>query len=143
MMGSLFVSSSEVFQISKNDASKIMKNAGHGPLKRSTNIFESKRHDAIRKGTPRVCKSSFVLIYWVDLNLIIARELIHKGQCLMANKIIDDLVDGRGWEFVFGTSMVEVVEVSVDANSSLFFVKKDEVGDPRSVRNGVNELDNA
>jgi hypothetical protein len=61
----------------------------------------------------------------------------------MVGTIIDDLVDERGWEVVFGTSMVEIVKVCADVNSSLFFVNGDGVGDPRSVRNGVNEPDNA
>jgi hypothetical protein len=57
----------------------------------------------------------------------------------VAGTIIYYLVDERGWEFVFGTSMVEVMKVCTDANSSLFFVNKDGFGDPRSVHNGVNE----
>jgi hypothetical protein len=93
----------------------------------------------IRKGTKRTCKSGFVLICWVDLNFIIAEEPVHKEKCFMASTIIDDLVDERGWEVVFGTSMVEIMKVSKDANSFLFFVNRDGVGDPRSVRNGVNE----
>jgi hypothetical protein len=141
MLGLLFGLSSEFIQISENDASKIMKNVGHGLLERSTDIFEPKGHDAIRKGSPRGCKRIFVLICLVDLNLIVAGEPIHKGQCLMANTIIDYLVDEEGWEVVFGTSMVEVAKVCADTNSSLFFVNGEGVGDLRSVRNGVNEPD--
>jgi hypothetical protein len=79
MLGLLFGSSSEVIQISKDDASKIIKNVGHGLLKHNIDFFESKRHDAIRKGTPRGCKNGFVMICWVDLNLIVVSESIHKG----------------------------------------------------------------
>jgi hypothetical protein len=79
----------------------------------------------------------------VDLNLIVAGEPIHKGKCLVVGTIIDYLVDERGWEVVFGTSMVEVMKVCADMNSSMFFVNGDGVGDPRSVRNGVNEPNNA
>jgi hypothetical protein len=61
----------------------------------------------------------------------------------MAGTIIDDLVDERGCEVVFGTIMVEIAKVCADANSSLFFVNGDGVGDPRSVRNGVTEPNNA
>jgi hypothetical protein len=78
MLGSLFGSSSEVIQISKDDVSKIMKKIGHVLLKCIIDIFYSKRHDAIRKGTPRGSKSSFILICWMDLDLIVAREPIHK-----------------------------------------------------------------
>jgi hypothetical protein len=61
----------------------------------------------------------------------------------MVDTVIDYLVDERGWKVVFGTSMVEIAKVFVDANSSLFLVNKDGVGDPRSVCNGVNEPNNA
>jgi hypothetical protein len=61
----------------------------------------------------------------------------------MSSTIIDYLVDERGWEVVFGTSVVEVVKVGADANSPLFFVKGEGFGDPRSVRNGINESDQA
>ena len=57
----------------------------------------------------------------------------------MADTIIDYLVDERGWEVVFGTRMVDIVKASVDANSSLFFVHKDKVQDPKRIDNGVNE----
>jgi hypothetical protein len=124
-----------------NDVRKIMKNVGHGPLEHSTHIFEPKGHDMIRKGAIRGCKSGFVLLCWVDLNLIVAGEPIHKGKCLVARTIIYYLVDERGWEYVFGTSVVEVVKFYTDMNSSLFFVNGDGVGDPRSVCNGVNEPD--
>jgi hypothetical protein len=142
MLGSLFGSRSEVIQIRKDDASKIMKKVGHGPLESNTGIFESKGHDSISEGTPRGCKSGFLLICLVDLNLIIAGEAIHKGKSLVAGIVIDYLVDEMGWEVVFGTSVVEVTKVGADVNSPLFFLNGDGVGDPRSVRNGVNEPDN-
>jgi hypothetical protein len=78
MLISLFGSSSEVIQINKDDARNIMENIGHGLLKLSTDILESKRHDVTSKGTPRGSKSDFILIYWMDLDLIISRETIHK-----------------------------------------------------------------
>jgi hypothetical protein len=130
MLRSLFGSNNEVIQIGKDDARKIMENIGYGPLKRSTYILESKRNDMIRKGTPRCSKSSFVLICWMDFNLVIAGEPVHKGKCLMVSTIIDDLVDEGGWEVVFGTSMLEIAKICVDGNSSLFFVNTDGVGDP-------------
>jgi hypothetical protein len=79
MLSSFFRSSSEVIQIREDDVKKIMENISHGPLKRSTGIVESKRHDAIREGTLRGCERICLLICWVDLDLIVAREPIHKG----------------------------------------------------------------
>jgi hypothetical protein len=78
MLSSLFGSSNEVIQISKDDARNIMENIGHGSLKHSTDVFESKRYDAVRKGTPRGSKSGFILICSMDLDLIVAGEPIHK-----------------------------------------------------------------
>jgi hypothetical protein len=48
----------------------------------------------------------------------------------MFDTVIDNLVDERGREVVFGTSLVEIVEVSADMNGSLFFVNMDGVGHP-------------
>jgi hypothetical protein len=83
-----------------------MENIGHVPLKRITGVLESKRHDMISKGTPRGSKSSFILIGWMYLDLIVAGEPIHKGQCIMDDTVINNLVNEGGWKFVFGTSMV-------------------------------------
>jgi hypothetical protein len=130
-MSILFLgSSSEVVQVSENDARKIMENIIHGPLKRRADIFESKMHDTIIKSTPWGSKSSFILIYWMDLDFIVAGEPIHEGQCLMVKAVINNLVDERGGKVVFGTSMVEIMKVSADANSALFFVNGDGVGNP-------------
>ena len=66
----------------------------------------------------------------MDLDLIVVKEPIQKGQCLMVDTIIDDLVDERGWKVVFGTSMVEIAKVCANMNNALFFVNGDGVGDP-------------
>jgi hypothetical protein len=123
-------SSSEVIQVSEDDASEIMENISHGSLECRTDVLESKRHDTICKSTPWGGKCGFILICWVDLYLIVARESIHEGQGLMAGTVIDNLVDERCREVVFGTSMIEIVKVSADVNGALFFVNRDGVGDP-------------
>jgi hypothetical protein len=122
--------SSEVVQVSEDNASEIIKNISHNPLECGTNIFESKRHDTIRKSTPQGGKCGFVLIFWMDMDLIVVIEPIHEGQGLVACIVIDNLVDERHWEVVFGTSMIDIVKVSADANSAMFFVSGDGVGDP-------------
>jgi hypothetical protein len=53
-----------------------------------------------------------------------------KDKASWPGTVIDNLVDERGWEVVFGTSMVEIVKVGADVNSALFFVNGDGVGDP-------------
>jgi hypothetical protein len=130
MLGYLFGSSSEVIHISKDYERKILENIGHGPLKHNTYVLKSKRHDTISNGTPRGIKSSFILICRMYLDLIVAGEPIRKGQFLMAETVIDNLVDEMGWKVVFGTSMVEILKVSADTNSAMFLVNGHEVGDP-------------
>ena len=66
----------------------------------------------------------------MDLDLIVAKETIHEGQSLVTDTFIDNLVNERGWKVVLGTNMVEITKVSADANNALFFVDRDNVGDP-------------
>jgi hypothetical protein len=47
----------------------------------------------------------------------------------MANTVINYLVDERGWEVVFGTTMVEIVKLCENWNNSLFFFNRDRFGD--------------
>jgi hypothetical protein len=63
----------------------------------------------------------------VNLNLVVARETIHEGQSLVAGTIINNLVDKRHWKIVFGTGVIEIMKVSADTNSALFFVDRDGV----------------
>jgi hypothetical protein len=130
MLSSFLGASGEVVQVSDKDASEIMENVSHGLLEHRTYIFESKRHNTIRKSAPWGGKCGFVLICWMDLDLIVAREAIHEGHSLMACTVIDNLVDERRWEVVFGTSMIEIAKVSTDTNSALFIVNRGGVGDP-------------
>jgi hypothetical protein len=109
---------------------EIMENISHGFLECSTCVLESKRHDTVGKSTPWGGKCSFILICWVDLDLIVSREAIHEGQSLVACKIIDNLVDERSGEVFFGKSMVEIVKFDADVNGALFFVNWDGFGDP-------------
>jgi hypothetical protein len=73
MVRSFLGPSGEVVQVCENDVRKIVENVSHGPLDRSTEFFDSKRHDTIRKSTPWGSKCNVVLICWVNLDLIVAR----------------------------------------------------------------------
>jgi hypothetical protein len=84
----------------------------------------------ICKGTPWGSECSFILIDWVDLNLIIARESIHKGESLVVGAVVDDLIDERCWKVVFGTSVIEIVKVCANTDSALFFVNGYRVRNP-------------
>jgi hypothetical protein len=114
-----------------------MKDVCHSPLKSGAGIFKAEGHDAICKRTPRGNECSFVLIGWVDLNLVIARESVHKGESLVTDAVVDNLIDEWRWEIVFWTSVVEIAKVGADANGALFFVDGYRVGNPRSVSNRI------
>jgi hypothetical protein len=130
MLNVFLISSGEVVQVGKDDASEIMKNISHSPLKCRTCVLYSKRHDTIGKSTPRGSECSFLQVCWMNMNLSIAREPIHKGKCLVAGTIIYNLIDEGHWEVVFGIGMIEIAKVSADTNSAMFFVDRDRVGDP-------------
>jgi hypothetical protein len=129
-LGALLGLGGEVVQVSEDDCSQIMKDVCHGPLESCTGIFEAEGHDTVHKRTPRVNEFDFVLIGWVDLNLVIARESIHEGESLMAGAVVDNLIDERRWEVVLGTCVVEIAKFGANANRSLFFVDGYRVGNP-------------
>jgi hypothetical protein len=79
MLSVFLGSSGEFVQVCKDDMSHIMKNVCHGTLKSGSSVLEAKRHDMICKGNPRGSECVFLLIDWVDLNLVVARETIHEG----------------------------------------------------------------
>jgi hypothetical protein len=70
-----------------------MKYVRHSLLKSGAGIFKAEGHDAIGKRTPRGNECGFILIGWVDLNLVIARESVHKGKSLVAGAVVDNLID--------------------------------------------------
>src|ERR1700722_9086089 len=107
MLGTFLGSSGEVVQVSKDDFSQIVEYVCHRPLESCAGILQAKRHDTICKSTPRGNECSFILIGWVYLNLVIARESVHEGESLVAGAVINDLIDEGRWEVVFGTCIVE------------------------------------
>ena len=62
-----------------------MMSVGHSTLESITNIIDTKRHDAISEITPSYSKSCFVPVLRVDMDLIIAREVVHKGYDFMVD----------------------------------------------------------
>ena len=57
----------------------------------------------------------------------------------MSGACIDDLVNERCGEVVFGTCPIEVVEVSANMNGTLFFIHGNRIRNPSCVCNGINE----
>jgi hypothetical protein len=143
VLGALLGSSGEVVQVSEDDCSQIMKDVCHRALESCAGVFEAEGHDTVCKRTPRGNECGFVLIGWVNLNLVIARESVHERKGLVTGTVIDDLIDERCWKVVFGTCVIKIAKVSANANGALFFVDRYRVGNPQSVSDGVNELGRA
>ena len=57
----------------------------------------------------------------------------------MAGTCIDDLVDKPSGEVVFGTSQIQITEVSTHTNGSLLFINGNMIGNPSGIRDGVYE----
>jgi hypothetical protein len=130
MLGTFLGSSCEVIQVGEDDIGQIMKDVCHILLESCTDILQAKRHDTICKITPRGSECGFILIVWVDLNLIIARESVHKGESFMADAVVDNLINERHWKVVFGTCVIEITKVCENVDSALFFVNGYRVGNP-------------
>ena len=97
-----------------------MKDVCHRALEGCAGVFETEGHDTVCKRTPGGYECGFVLIGWVNLNLVIARESVHERKSLVAGAIVDNLIDERRWEVVFGTCIVEIAKVSANANGACF-----------------------
>ena len=117
--------------------SEVMEAKSHGSLKSGSSIFKTKRHNTIRKRAPGDCESSFVLILFLDLNLVIIGETIHERKDFMVGTGINDLVNERSGEVVFGTCQIQVTEVGIDTNGTLFFIDGNRIGNPSGIHDGV------
>jgi hypothetical protein len=82
------------------------------------------------QSTPWGNECGFILIDWVDLNLVITKETVHKGKSLVGGAVIDNLIDERRWEVVLWTCITEIAKVGANANGALFFVDRYRVGNP-------------
>ena len=85
---------------------QIMKAIGHGPLKCGARIFKAERHDAIGKCAPWGSKSSFVLVFLADLDLIVSGKTVHEREDFMPCTCINELVYKWRRKIVFGTRAV-------------------------------------
>ena len=48
------------------------------------------------------------MVFFPDLDLVIAGKTVHEGNCFMSDACIDDLIDEWCGEVVFGTCRIEV-----------------------------------
>lgn len=61
-----------------------------------------------------------MLVYQENVDMIIAREAIHKGKYLTTGTIINNLVNQRGEIIVLRTSTIYVPIINVHTNYLLF-----------------------
>ena len=111
----------------------------HGTLEGGSSIFEAKGHESIGECAPWGCECFFVMVFFLDLDLVVAEKSIHEGEGLMFGACIDDLVDERCREVVFRTCPIEVMEDCANMNGTLFFIHGNRIRNLSGVRNGVDE----
>ena len=99
----------------------------HGVLEGGSNIFQAKGHDLISECAPWGCEYCLVMVFFLDLDLVIDEKTVHERKYFMSSACIDDLVDERGREVVFGTCPIEITEVCVNMNSNLFFIHRNRI----------------
>ena len=57
----------------------------------------------------------------------------------MSSAHINDLVNKRSGEIVYGTCQIQIVKIRTDTDGTLFFIHGKRIRNPSGVRNGVNE----
>ena len=80
-----------------------------------------------------------MLVFRFDLDLIVARETIHKRKHLTSHTCIYDLVNKWCGVVVLRTGFIEVSKVSTNANSPLLFINRNRVGHPFNQSYGMYE----
>ena len=75
MLQTILVSARKYCYVIKVNKDKLVvlphKGYVHGPLKRSPNIHQSKRHLGVHESAPRSSEGGLFLIFWVYKNLIL------------------------------------------------------------------------
>jgi hypothetical protein len=114
---------------------EIMNNERHGPLESGANIFKTKRHLTICECTPRTNECHFVLVLGFDLDLIISQKIVHEIKGFATSTFINDLVDERCWKIIFGTFLVQIMEIGTYTNRAIFFI------DWHRIRHPLSQMD--
>ena len=76
------------------------------------------------------------MVFFPNLDLVIAAKSIHEGKGLMSSACIDE---GCG-EVVFGTCPIEFMEVCANTDGTLFFIHGNRIRNTSCVCNGINEV---
>ena len=122
MVSPLYGVGDEIVKISFHNLSDVMESIRHSPLEGGSNIFEAERHFLIGEGAPRADESCFVLIFGFDLDLVIPRESIHKGEDFISRTVIQYLINERHGKVVFRTCLVQISKISANMNFAFLLV---------------------
>ena len=128
-----------VVETNQHNANEVEEAMCHGVLEGGSNIFQAKGHDSIHECAPRGCECCLITVLFLDLYLVISRKSVHEGKGLMSSACINDLIDERCWEVIFGTCPIEIMEVCANTDGTLFFIHGNRIRNPSGVHNGVNE----
>jgi hypothetical protein len=103
-------------------------------------IFESFEHayEAVCVEGGNETGASLVFLFHVDL--VITREAVEEGNDFVAGCSIDDLVDSRQREVIFGACLVKAGEVNAHVPFSVLLLYNHNVGEPGWVSYWLNEF---
>ena len=111
----------------------------HGALEGGSSVFLAKGHDLVCECPPWGFECHIVTVFFPDLDLVISGKTIHEGKGFMSSACINDLVDERCGEVIFGTCPIKVIGVYANANGTLFFIHENKIRNPGGVCNGIND----
>lgn len=109
----------------------------HFPLKSFTGVLQTKSEFPIWECAPGTNKGSFLLVFWVDIDLIIDGKAIHRWKDLTSSTFINYLVNKGSGIVVFWTSMINIP--IINTYSSLFLHDRNNIVNPIGKRNEIYE----
>jgi hypothetical protein len=137
MVNPLFGVGGEIVKISLHNLSDVMESVRHSPLEGGTSIFEAESHFPIGKSAPRANEGCLVLIFRFDLDLVVPRESIHKGEYFISKIVIQYLFNEGCGIIVFRTCLVQIPKISTKSNFAILLVDCNRVRNPLCQRDRV------
>lgn len=86
----------------------------------SPSAFESEGHSVEVEGTIRGDERGCSLVRFLYLNVMVSGVGVEETQRVVPWSCVDNLVNARQWEGVFGESLVEVLEIDTQALGFVF-----------------------
>ena len=86
----------------------VMEQGDHGSLISCPNILQPKRHHLVTESTPLCDEGCLLHVFGCHLDLVVARETIHKGEDFVLCGVVNQNTDVGKWEVILGTCPVQV-----------------------------------